>query len=127
MWHEECSMSSANARTKGMFRSFSYFFFSSHVFFCGYLRTPNVLFIYFVFVYFYVLWVFTYQQSQPELVKVIEKHLRPGGMFFMQSDYFPIVEEMRTLTREAAGELLADGALAGSANCLLAPANFVYC
>lgn len=42
--------------------------------------------------------------SKPELVACIENHLRPGGTFFMQSDVLEVLEEMRRMTREAAGE-----------------------
>lgn len=43
---------------------------------------------------------------KPELVTCIEKHLRTGGTFFMQSDVLEVIEEMRTMTREIAGEKL---------------------
>eukprot|EP00752_Nemacystus_decipiens_P016305 g14581.t1 len=39
---------------------------------------------------------------QPELVTCIEKHLRPGGTLFMQSDVLDVVEDMRIITRETA-------------------------
>eukprot|EP00904_Undaria_pinnatifida_P001383 jgi/Undpi1/11245/HiC_scaffold_30.g13543.m1 len=44
---------------------------------------------------------------QPELVTCIEKHLRPGGTLFMQSDVLDVVHDMRVITREAA-EVLED-------------------
>ena len=34
----------------------------------------------------------------------IEKHLRPGGTLFMQSDVLDVVEDMRIITRESARE-----------------------
>eukprot|EP00903_Cladosiphon_okamuranus_P005579 g5553.t1 len=39
---------------------------------------------------------------QPELVTCIEKHLRPGGTLFMQSDVLEVMENMRVITRETA-------------------------
>ena len=42
--------------------------------------------------------------KQPELVTCIEKHLRPGGTLFMQSDVLEVVEDMRIITRETARE-----------------------
>jgi len=37
-------------------------------------------------------------------VTCIEKHLRPGGTLFMQSDVLEVVEDMRIITRETASE-----------------------
>lgn len=42
--------------------------------------------------------------KQPELVTCIEKHLRPGGSLFMQSDILEVMEDMRIITRERARE-----------------------
>ncbi|CAM9147933.1 unnamed protein product [Ascophyllum nodosum] len=44
---------------------------------------------------------------QPELITCIERHLRPRGTLFMQSDVFEVMEDMRIITRDTA-ELLED-------------------
>lgn len=41
---------------------------------------------------------------QPELVKVIQSHLRVGGTLFMQSDILDMLEDMRLMVREEGGE-----------------------
>lgn len=42
---------------------------------------------------------------QPDLVTCIERHLQPEGMFFMQSDVLEVLQDMRVITRETAGNL----------------------
>lgn len=59
---------------------------------------------YFIMSYPLLSYVFCLGVSQPELVTCIEKHLRPGGTLFMQSDVLDVVRDMRVITRESAGK-----------------------
>lgn len=71
--------------------------------------------------------------TQPELVTCIEKHLRPGGTLFMQSDVLDVVEDMRIITRETAREsflfcvVLLNVFCGGSCCCVTAEVGVTLC